>query len=122
MTGRQNAPLPGSHLDGRVAIPRSSTEVVASGRKPRASRACEACRLRKIKCDGVTPRCNQCEEQKTTCVYSDVKRVRDRKRLDHLSVKVDKYEKLFQEVIPVVDDHLARKIRRALKVRNLPGT
>lgn len=60
--------------------------------------------------------CRQCVEQKITCMFLDVKRVREQKQLGTLGVKVEKYEELLRELEPDVDIMAAKKIRRALRV------
>ncbi|EED14460.1 fungal specific transcription factor, putative [Talaromyces stipitatus ATCC 10500] len=42
-------------------------------RRPRLriANACQACRLRKVKCDGVRPDCSRCLEKRKQCVYID---------------------------------------------------
>jgi hypothetical protein len=80
-------------------------------------RACEACRRRKVKCDGTKPVCIQCQENSVACVYSDRKAVRDKKRLHDLNRKVEEYKTLLQGVSAEVDDYTANTIRAALEVR-----
>jgi hypothetical protein len=100
----------------KVAIPRlAGSDTLIHGRR-RSARACEPCRQRKIKCDGVRPLCGQCEYNSHTCSYEDVKRVRDQKRLGSLTKRVDTYETLLRELEAEVDLPTARKIKKALKV------
>lgn len=42
-------------------------------RRPRLriANACQACRGRKVKCDGVRPECSRCLERRKECVYKD---------------------------------------------------
>lgn len=100
----------------KVAIPRANVSESASHRRRRSARACEPCRQRKVKCDGIRPVCQLCADTNTTCQYLDVKRVREQKQLGVLARKVDRYEDLLRELEPESDAGLARKIRRALKV------
>ena len=100
----------------KVAIPRTNTVDNASHRRRRSARACEPCRQRKVKCDGIRPVCRLCAETNITCQYLDVKRVREQKQLGALTRKVQRYEVLLRELEPESDAALARKIRRALKV------
>ena len=100
----------------KVAIPRlASSDALLHGRR-RSARACEPCRQRKIKCDGIRPSCGQCAYNNHSCFYEDVKRVRDQKRLGSLVKRVDIYEALLREVEGEVDPLTARKIKKALKV------
>lgn len=101
----------------KVAIPRANVPESLSQHRRRSARACEPCRQRKVKCDGIRPVCRLCVETNTTCQYLDVKRVREQKQLSALAKKVERYEDLLRELEPESDVTLARKIRRALKVR-----
>ncbi|KAI9254837.1 hypothetical protein BY458DRAFT_413124, partial [Sporodiniella umbellata] len=38
--------------------------------RKRLTQACELCRRKKIRCDGVKPECHNCQRFKTVCVYS----------------------------------------------------
>lgn len=42
-------------------------------RRPRLriANACQACRARKVKCDGIRPECSRCLERRKECVYKD---------------------------------------------------
>lgn len=100
----------------KVAIPRANISDHASHRRRRSTRACEPCRQRKVKCDGIRPVCRLCAENHITCQYLDVKRVREQKQLSALTKKVERYEDLLRELEPESDVELARKIRRALDV------
>lgn len=104
-----SAPLP------KVPIPRASAYSTHSQRR-RSARACEPCRQRKIKCDGTRPSCKQCVENQVKCSYLDVKRVREQKELGALAKKVERYERLLEELESDVDSASARRIRRALSV------
>ncbi|PKY00539.1 fungal-specific transcription factor [Aspergillus campestris IBT 28561] len=97
----------------KVPIPRASAYSTHSQRR-RSARACEPCRQRKIKCDGTRPSCKQCVENQVKCFYLDVKRVREQKELGALAKKVERYERLLEELESDVDDANARRIRRAL--------
>ncbi|KAJ5706372.1 hypothetical protein N7536_002061 [Penicillium majusculum] len=100
----------------KVAIPRlAGSDALLHGRR-RSARACEPCRQRKIKCDGIRPSCGQCAYHNHSCFYEDVKRVRDQKRLGSLVKRVDTYEALLRELEGEVDPPTARKIKKALKV------
>ena len=102
----------------KVAIPRAagSSGISSRSHRRRSPRACEPCRQRKIKCEGTWPACRQCVESHITCLYQDVKRVREQKELGVLGRKVERYEGLLRELEPEVKTGLARRIRRVLKV------
>ncbi|CAI6339111.1 unnamed protein product [Periconia digitata] len=50
----------------------------ATGNRP-SPLACEACRLRHLKCDGVSPICGRCAAQSVTCNYTPSRRGRGRR-------------------------------------------
>lgn len=111
--------IPPVPANTKVAIPRLSAPSSARGRR-RSARACEPCRQRKIKCDGVRPVCGPCVYHNNRCTYEDVKRVRDQKMLELLSQRVERYENLLRELEGEVDETTGWRIRKALKVNDLP--
>lgn len=46
----------------------------------RVSKACDICRGRKLKCDGLAPKCTRCALANVECVYSERQRRRQKKR------------------------------------------
>lgn len=48
----------------------------ADAKRRRIAKACDACRRKKIRCDGKTPRCSHCENYKTECVFTHVEKKR----------------------------------------------
>ncbi|KAF2735168.1 hypothetical protein EJ04DRAFT_576398 [Polyplosphaeria fusca] len=71
----------------KVPIPRlerrnDPTRPVASGRQ-RVSRACLTCRARKIKCNGVQPRCQNCLDNAAPCIYAANRKDRLKTATDH---------------------------------------
>lgn len=112
-----NVPPP-AQVNSKVAIPRLSAPSSARGRR-RSARACEPCRQRKIKCDGIRPACGQCVYHNNRCTYEDVKRVRDQKMLELLSQRVERYESLLRSLEGEVDVSTGWRIRKALRVSGL---
>ncbi|KAL1855030.1 hypothetical protein Plec18170_004444 [Paecilomyces lecythidis] len=110
---------PENRAAAKVAIPRMSTSGPVVQRRRRAPRACEQCRQRKIKCNAEHPSCRQCLDLSLDCVYSEGKRVREQRQLELLTHKVEQYEKLLHELSEEVDDHVGKRIRRALKSSEL---
>ncbi|PKY07980.1 hypothetical protein P168DRAFT_308153 [Aspergillus campestris IBT 28561] len=53
------------------AQPLGTTRLRASRRRPRASRACETCRVRKTKCDQAQP-CSYCDYHSLDCFYREI--------------------------------------------------
>ncbi|CEJ55099.1 hypothetical protein PMG11_01376 [Penicillium brasilianum] len=111
------APPRGNVVNNKVAIPRLAAPTTSRGRR-RSVRACESCRQRKIKCDGVRPTCGQCTYHNDRCQYEDVKRVRDQKMLELLAKRTERYESLLRDLEGDVDAPTARRIRKALKVKD----
>lgn len=108
--------------NNKVAIPRLAAPTTFRGKR-RSARACEPCRQRKIKCDGVRPTCGQCAYHHSRCLYEDVKRVRDQKMLELLTKRTERYESLLRDLEGEVDAPTVRRIRRALKVSvSSPGS
>lgn len=57
----------------------TAESVEDGGRDPkrrRIARACDACRKKKIRCDGKMPKCGHCENYKTECVFTQVEKKR----------------------------------------------
>lgn len=110
-----NMPPAPAQANTKVAIPRLSAPSSTRGRR-RSARACEPCRQRKTKCDGIRPACGQCVYHNNRCTYEDVKRVRDQKMLELLSQRVERYESLLRDLEGEVDESTGWRIRKALKV------
>lgn len=111
-----NAALAGQ----KIPIPRGNTKLPEYHHRNRATRACDPCRLHKVKCEGEHPPCKRCLGLGLLCVYADVKRVRQMKQIEYLEHKVERYEKLLQEIIPLVDERTSQLIQRALEVEPNP--
>lgn len=112
----QNSTDQANPQGSKVAIPRIAPPHVPHGRR-RSARACEPCRQRKVKCDGLKPACGQCTHNNHQCYYEDVKRVRDQRELKLLWHRVDRYEHLLRSLEAESEAHTARRIRKTLKVR-----
>lgn len=85
--------------------------------RQRTSRACDACRARKMKCDGQSPKCSQCQGQGLEeCFYSDKKNVRERKELSSSKNTIAMYEELLRDLLLIVDEDYAARITDALEV------
>lgn len=98
----------------KVPIPAIPTEIRD---RQRTSRACDACRARKMKCDGQLPKCSQCQSQDLEqCFYSDKKNVRERKELRSAKNTIENYEELLRDLSLVVDEDNAARIADALEV------
>ncbi|PSN73969.1 hypothetical protein BS50DRAFT_566888 [Corynespora cassiicola Philippines] len=77
------------HSAAKIAIPRIKREGSVDNphrkrhSRPRAQRACESCRKRKVKCTGEQPSCFSCSDQGLSCVYQQFRK----DRLKDLSTK-----------------------------------
>lgn len=108
----------GGDTGKKVWIPRMSQKPGPMNRL-RTKHACEACRKRRIKCDGARPLCHGCASAGTECVYSDHKRVRDRQEMRFLKTTIDQYEHLLRDLLHEVPAGAAKRIQSNLKVRTL---
>ncbi|QLL33834.1 hypothetical protein HG536_0F01590 [Torulaspora globosa] len=53
------------------APPETKMLLVTKNKKIRHSQACDRCRLKKVKCDGLKPQCSQCKKANFRCTTSD---------------------------------------------------
>lgn len=77
----------GTPTEGKVAIPRlpGVAQQSSAPDRNRVNHACEPCRKRKSKCDGVHPICSRCKNQGVDCIYADGKRERLKRSVFSLS-------------------------------------
>jgi hypothetical protein len=117
-SGSRAAPEGSGGAGEKVWIPRVSHR---SGplMRARTKHACEACRKRRIKCDGVRPVCSGCSVAGTECLYADHKRVRDRQEMKSLKTTIDRYEHLLRDLLHEVPASAAKRIQSTLTVRLL---
>lgn len=76
--------LAGRQQDEKRPIAMSETPSPAQSSAWRTAKACQECRKRKIKCNGVEP-CKTCQLRNTPCIYRDIVRQRKRKQRDRPS-------------------------------------
>ncbi|GKZ33606.1 hypothetical protein AbraIFM66950_003513 [Aspergillus brasiliensis] len=81
---------------GKVQIPRDRSRIVLASTQIRTSRACDACRQRKAKCNGRKPACTQCERFGIECRYSEQKRTQEKRELDMLRAAIKRHERMLQ--------------------------
>lgn len=109
-------------MPDKLPIPRLRRERQESGGR-RISRACDACRQRKIKCDGDRPTCSLCHAQGlNNCSYSDGKAVRQQKDLDLMKRKIETYEELLRDISGELEGPSADQVAKVLKVYFSPST
>jgi hypothetical protein len=117
-SGSRAAPEGSGGAGEKVWIPRVSHRPGPLMRA-RTKHACEACRRRRIKCDGVRPVCSGCSVAGTDCLYADHKRVRDRQEMKSLKTTIDQYEHLLRDLLHEVPAGAAKRIKSTLTVRPL---
>lgn len=83
----------------------------------RTSRACETCRERKSKCDGVIPTCSQCVAQGLeNCFYPERKVIRQEKEIASLRSEIKYYRKLLRNISHEDNGSNTFKVNRAIRV------
>ncbi|PGH11982.1 hypothetical protein AJ79_04569 [Helicocarpus griseus UAMH5409] len=98
------ATLPPTQLETKVQIPRllrpGQKQASPTNERQRVSHACDPCRKRKSKCDGLRPVCSRCRDQEVNCIYLDGKREKQKRKAKNNAAKVAAYEQLLCELIP----------------------
>ncbi|KAJ6599296.1 fungal-specific transcription factor domain-containing protein [Mycena vulgaris] len=71
----------------------------------RVWRACEGCRRKKIKCDGIEPTCSQCSTSGSQCTWLQTKdrAALSRHYVQELEARLLHMESLFSQIAPVLD-------------------
>ncbi|KAI0829489.1 fungal-specific transcription factor domain-containing protein [Trametes gibbosa] len=71
----------------------------------RVWRACESCRRKKIKCDGVEPTCSQCSTAGSQCTWLQTKdrAALSRHYVQELEARLLRMEDIFQQVAPILE-------------------
>ncbi|QSS55096.1 C6 transcription factor [Histoplasma capsulatum var. duboisii H88] len=110
--------------DAKIAIPRlqrpAQNQPSAALERQRVSHACDPCRKRKSKCDGLRPVCSRCRDQEITCVYLDGKREKLKRYTKNNAAKVAAYEQLLCDILPHQTPEMQQTIRNTLlEYRNL---
>lgn len=87
----------------------SLTRSQSHQKKKRVGKACEFCRIRKIKCDGRNP-CSKCIQVNKICVFKDKKKTKDKNYPDGyvelLEARLDLLSKAFETIIQLSRPHL----------------
>ncbi|KAJ1994166.1 hypothetical protein H4R33_000397 [Dimargaris cristalligena] len=70
-------------------------------KRQRVSRACDACRKKKVKCDGVSPICTNCQLLENVCTYKDTAKKRGPPKgyIDAIESKLTRMENLLAELV-----------------------
>lgn len=78
-------------------------------RKKRVGRACDLCRIKKTKCDGVKP-CTRCVQDNKICVFSEKKKQKDKSHpsgyVELLETRLDLLTKSMEKIILMAKPHL----------------
>ncbi|CUM65153.1 uncharacterized protein PRCAT00002780001 [Priceomyces carsonii] len=78
-------------------------------RKKRVGRACDLCRIKKTKCDGVKP-CSRCIQDNKICVFSEKKKQKDKAHpsgyVELLETRLDLLTKSLEKIITMAKPHL----------------
>ncbi|KAJ7228882.1 fungal-specific transcription factor domain-containing protein [Mycena pura] len=97
--------------EGQQKKKRPDTDPDADTHKPlqlqrrRVWRACESCRRKKIKCDGVEPECSGCAASGSTCTWLQTKdrAALSRHYVQELEARLLHMESLFSQIAPVLE-------------------
>ncbi|KAJ5489106.1 hypothetical protein N7539_003996 [Penicillium diatomitis] len=89
---------PGGNARYKVAIPRVAGRP-AIAKRQRVTRACDACRVIKLKCNGKRPSCGYCITVGEPCLYSASKREALQIDLHRLEDKVQDYESTLSDIL-----------------------
>ncbi|KAH9951803.1 fungal-specific transcription factor domain-containing protein [Amylocystis lapponica] len=91
-------------VDDQSAPPDIGLKPVQLQRR-RVWRACESCRKKKIKCDGVEPTCSQCASSKSQCTWLQTKdrAALSRHYVQELEARLLHMESLFQQAAPILE-------------------
>ncbi|KAF2225484.1 hypothetical protein BDZ85DRAFT_231295 [Elsinoe ampelina] len=105
-----------AHQEGCTRRKSQSDETVAQPKPKRRKKACEACRLRKTKCDNARPTCGICQTTKSACKYEQNEQFADHltlesvtgiltRQLETLQRSVDSLQRqsLIQSQVPTLD-------------------
>ncbi|KAI1316649.1 hypothetical protein EDD11_009684 [Mortierella claussenii] len=103
-----------SHTDGDEAAPI---------KRKRLTQACDPCRKKKIKCDGVKPSCANCTKLNGNCTYLPSMKKRGPRQgyIELLEKRLDKMEQLLQHGSAAIDPELLDS-KSILNSRLRPGS
>ena len=90
-------------------------------KRRRIAKACDACRRKKIKCDGQQPKCGHCHNYKTECVFTHVEKKRNppksAKYIEGLENRLGRMENLLKMTGLVNEDDLKGVDLKTLEAR-----
>ncbi|KAH7161823.1 hypothetical protein EDB81DRAFT_683887 [Dactylonectria macrodidyma] len=107
-----NRATPGARVASASETSRASTPI---SKRKNTHLACQSCRRRKVRCNGGTPRCDQCARWKTNCDYvgegNDHPRTVKKQLLD-TEDKLKAYQELFEILRTKSEDECLAILRR----------
>ncbi|KAF9110374.1 hypothetical protein BGX27_006447 [Mortierella sp. AM989] len=100
----------------------SNGEGVTPVKRKRLTQACDPCRKKKIKCDGVKPSCANCAKINTNCTYLPSMKKRGPRQgyIELLEKRLDKMEQMLQHGPAAIDPELLDS-KSILSSRLRPG-
>lgn len=93
--------MPSKHRASDSEESSSRSGLPPSKRRVRhASRACDECRRRKIRCDGMVPQCTICKNRGSSCEYKDEdRRKTNLEHIEDINARMDRFEKLVENLL-----------------------
>ncbi|OWZ44649.1 hypothetical protein C356_03258 [Cryptococcus neoformans c45] len=93
--------MPSKHRASDSEESSSRSALPPSKRRVRhASRACDECRRRKIRCDGIVPQCTICKNRDSACEYKDEdRRKTNLEHIEDINARMDRFEKLVENLL-----------------------
>ncbi|KZV79339.1 hypothetical protein EXIGLDRAFT_728427 [Exidia glandulosa HHB12029] len=91
------------HIPPETSNRRTSRD---SGRRVKhVSRSCQECRRRKVKCNGVTPKCSGCIDRRVACDYSgEPDRRHTRRLMQALKTSNERQEARIQQLLNYLEN------------------
>ncbi|SPO19755.1 related to transcriptional activator acu-15 [Ustilago trichophora] len=114
-----NPDMSGHVADASVDTTNQDDEGEGAGKRRRVQRACDTCRKKKVRCDGLQPEkgaCSNCANYGYECTFVDAarKRAPPRSYVEAIEARIVKMEQLIASLAPGVDftDRIGKPIRR----------
>ncbi|KAL8838748.1 MAG: hypothetical protein Q9170_001997 [Blastenia crenularia] len=95
-----------------------STTALAARDKPAQvfSHACESCRKKKVRCDGVMPTCDRCLRTSTDCNYAGGIRDREKRLVGNLVDKLNIWDEAIRRLRPRLESENRSEVDRLLSM------
>ncbi|SPO43119.1 related to transcriptional activator acu-15 [Moesziomyces antarcticus] len=118
-TAFSNPDLSAHAADASIDTTNQDDDGDAGGKRRRVQRACDTCRKKKVRCDGLQPEkgaCTNCANYGYECTFIDAarKRAPPRSYVEAIEARIVKMEHLISSLAPGVDftDRIGKPIRR----------